>query len=332
MSNPEIAEKLAFVGKLLLLKGENVFRVRAYERAAQAIIGLPLDLKGIYDVGGRQAVMGIDGIGEDLSLKIEEMLTTGKLAYLEKLTKEIPKGLLEIMKVQGMGPKKTKFVWETFGVTTLPALKRLAESGKLQPLKGWGDKSVANILEGLSVAEITGKRIPLKKALPAAEKIIAGLRQTKLCEEISMAGSLRRKKETIGDIDILASSVRPTEVMEWFCGMPGVVRVLGKGATKSSVLLKGGMQADLRVVPREVFGAALHYFTGSKEHNVQVRQLALQKGFTLSEYGLFRGTAKKKGGLVACRTEEDVFRAVGLRYIPPEKRLGTGEVEAARLD
>lgn len=332
MSNPDIAQVISQVGKLLLLQGENVFRVRAYERAAQAIVGLPLDLKGIYDVGGRNALMQIDGIGEDLSLKIEELLKTGKLAYLAKLEKGIPAGLLTIMRLPGMGPKKTKFVWDTFGVKTVKQLETLAKSGKLQVLKGWGEKSVQNILTGIAAGTDLGKRIPLAAAESLAKNIVDGLLRTKLCDEISVAGSLRRKKDTIGDIDILVASKRPADVMEWFCSMPGVERVLGKGETKSSVILRGGTQSDLRVVPLEVFGAALHYFTGSKEHNVQVRQLALQKGFTLSEYGLYRGTAKKKGKLVACRTEEEVFHAIGLRYIPPEKRLGAGEVEAARID
>lgn len=330
MSNPHIAEALAQIGKLLQLKGENVFRVRAYERAAQAIVGMPTDLQGIYAAGGRKALMEMDGIGEDLSLKIEELLLTGKLQYLEELESTIPAGLLAIMRIPGMGPKKTKFVWDTFKVETVADLEALAKSGKLQPLKGWGEKSVQNILTGIAAGVDTAKRIPLAVAEPVAKKIVAGLSKTALCQDISVAGSLRRKKETIGDIDILVASKTPAKVMEWFCAMPNVERVLGKGETKSSVLLEGGMQADLRVVPLEVFGAALHYFTGSKEHNVQVRQLALQKGFTLSEYGLFQGTAKSKGKLVACKTEADVFAAVGLRYIPPEKRLGAGEVEEFR--
>ncbi len=329
MTNPEIAAVFATIAKLLELKGENVFKVRAYQRAAQMLESMPQEMRTVYSTGGLKALREIAGIGFDLSLKIEEMVTTGKLQYLEEMEKSVPQGLLQIMKISGVGPKKTKLLWETFDVESIADLQKLLDSGKLEKLKGWGEKSVENIRKGISVREEMSRRMPMPQALAMAEEIVEELKAAKLCSRVEIAGSLRRRKETTGDIDILAASTKPAKVMEWFCSRRSVERVLGQGPTKSSVLLKHGMQADLRVVDADVFGAALHYFTGGKEHNVKIRQLALKKGFTLSEYGLYKGTAKAKGKLVACKTEEDVFKAIGLPWIPPELREDRGEVEAA---
>ncbi len=329
MTNASIADVLTTIGKLLELKGENVFRIRAYDRAAQTIASYPKELKDIYEQGGTDALKEIAGIGEDLSLKIEEMVTTGKLEYLEKLQKTVPEGLLQIMKIQGMGPKKTKLLWEKFKVETVEDLQKVVASGKLEKLKGWGEKSVENITKGIAVREELGRRLPLPKAKPLAEEIVAQLKTMKGVEQIEIAGSMRRARETVGDIDILVSAKNAAPIMEKFCTLPGVARILGQGETKSSVILKEGIQADLRVVDANAFGAALLYFTGSKEHNVHLRQMALEKGMTINEYGIHKGSAKEKGKLVASKTEQDIYKVVGLPWIPPELREDRGEITSA---
>jgi DNA polymerase (family X) len=329
MTNADIAAAFGLIAKILDLKGENPFRVRAYQRAEMTIGGLSQDLRDLYEAKGVEGLREIPGIGEDLSLKIEEMVTTGKLEYLAKMQKEVPAGLFEIMQVPGMGPKKTKFVWETFKVTDIAKLEALAKSGKLDDLKGWGEKSVANILKGIETKKSLGSRMAINIAWELADSLVETLKRTKLCQQLEIAGSLRRRKETIGDIDILATSKHPEKVMDSLCAAPQVKDVIGRGETKVSVLLTNGIQADLRVVPDDVFGAALHYFTGSKEHNVHVRSLAQKRGVTISEYGAHEGTPENKGKLVASRTEEDIFAAVGLPYIPPELREDRGEVDAA---
>jgi DNA polymerase (family 10) len=329
MTNAEIASAFGTIAKILDLKGENPFRVRAYQRAEMTIGGLSQDLRDLYAAGGTGSLKDIPGIGEDLSQKIEEMIQTGKLEYLVKLEKEVPAGLFEIMQVPGMGPKKTKFVWETFQVEDIQALDALAKSGKLDDLKGWGPKSVENILKGIQTKKSLGSRMAMNVALELAESLVETLKRTKLCEKLEIAGSLRRRKETIGDIDILATSKKPEAVMEAFCTAPQVKDVIARGETKSSILLTNGIQADLRVVEADVFGAALHYFTGSKEHNIRVRSLALKKGVTISEYGVYEGTPDNKGKRIAARTEADVFKTVGLKFIEPELREDRGEVDAA---
>lgn len=328
MTNAEIAGVLEQIGMMLDLKGENPFRVRAYERAAQMITSLSRDLKEIYDNEGTDGLKELPGIGEDLALKIEELLKTGKLAYLETVKKSLPEGLFAILGIDGMGPKKTKFVWEKFGVENIDDLEKLAKSGKLEKLKGWGAKSVENILKGIDTKRVMGGRIALHEAWELAEEIVAMLTKTKLCEQVEIAGSLRRRKETIGDIDILVTSKTPEKVIAAFCEAPWVQRVLARGTTKASVVLNAGVQTDLRVVEKDVFGAALHYFTGGKEHNVHLRGIAVKQGVTISEYGVFEGTAAKKGKLLASKTEADVFKTVGLPYIEPELREDRGEIEA----
>lgn len=332
MTNADIAAIFGTIAKILDLKGENPFRVRAYQRAEMTIGGLSLDLRDLYKEKGLEGLREIPGIGEDLSLKIEEMVKTGKLTYLAELEKGLPPGLFEIMQVPGMGPKKTKFVWETFKVGSIADLEKLAKSGKLDDLKGWGAKSIHNILKGIETKKSLGSRMAINVAWELAESLKEYMVKTKLCQKVEIAGSLRRRKETIGDIDILTTSKKPEAVMEAFCTAPHVKDVIGRGETKSSVLLSNGIQADLRVVEEDVFGAALQYFTGSKEHNIRIRSLALKKGYTLNEYGMHEGTPEKKGKRVAARTEEDVFKSIGLPYIPPELREDRGEVDAAMAD
>jgi len=330
MTNNEVAEVFERIALILDLKGgENPFRIRAYSRAAAILSNLPHELRDIYEQGGLGALEKLPGIGKDLGLKIEELLKTQKLKALTTLEKGIPKGLLEIMEIEGMGPKKTKFIWMKFKVKSIPELKKLAASGKLSGLKGWGEKSVGNILKGIELQKKMAGRLPIGDAWPLGEEIRDALMSSKLCAKVEVAGSLRRQKETIGDIDILATCSKPKEAMEFFCGLPQVERVLAKGSTKSSVFLKAGVDADLRVVDASVFGAALHYFTGSKAHNVRIRKMGIRKGITISEYGVYRGTAKRKGKLLAARTEKDVYKAVGMAYIEPELREDRGEIEAA---
>ncbi|HVW66641.1 MAG TPA: DNA polymerase/3'-5' exonuclease PolX [Candidatus Peribacteraceae bacterium] len=329
MTNAEIADVFEQIAKVLDLQGENPFRIRAYDRAAQTITALSEELKNIYARGGHDALLEIPGIGQDLSDKIVELLKTGKLKYLAEVQKKLPKGLFDIMEVPGMGPKKTKFLWETFKVKDLKDLEALAKSDKLIGRKGWGPKSIENILTGIEAKKTHGSRVALPIAFVIAEQIANELRATKLCTKVEVAGSVRRRKETIGDIDILVASKKPTQVMDVFCNYDDVEAVVAKGPTKSSVRLKSGLNADLRVVDENVFGAAWHYFTGSKDHNVHVRRIGLEKGFTISEYGVYKGTAKEKGKLLASKTEEDVYKAVGLPYIEPELREDRGEIEAA---
>lgn len=330
MTNVEIAHIFQSIAEILAIQGENPFRIRAYERAAVTIEGLPQEVSDVYATGGVKALRAIPGIGEDLAAKIAELTETGKLKFYEELKRKVPAGLLEVMAVEGMGPKRTKFVWEEFRVRSLRDLERLCRSGKLAKVRGWGPQSVTNILQAIDMLRKFGERMPIGKALPIAESLVRTLERSKLCDRVEIAGSIRRRKETIGDIDLLVTSEYPKRVMDLFCTSPVVDRVIAKGPTKANVLLKAGIEADLRVLDPDVFGAAFYYFTGSKTHNIRTRTIAIKKGLTISEYGVHRGTKERKGKLIACRTEEDVFRAIGLPYIPPEIREDTGEVEAAR--
>lgn len=329
MTNIEIARIFQSIAEILSIQGENPFRIRAYERAAVTIEGLPQELSDVYKAGGVKGLREIPGIGEDLAAKIIELTDTGELKYYEDLKRKVPKGLLDVMAVEGMGPKRTKFVWEEFRVHSLEELEKLCRSGKLAKVRGWGLQSVTNILQAIDMLRKFGERMPIGKALPLAEALVRMLERSKLCDRVEIAGSIRRRKETIGDIDLLVTSDHPKRVMDLFCASPVIDRVIAKGPTKANVLLKAGIEADLRVLDPDVFGAALYYFTGSKTHNIRTRTIAMTKGLTINEYGVHRGTKERKGKLVACRTEEDVFRSIGLPYIPPEIREDTGEVEAA---
>ena len=331
MTNAEIAQVFARISDLLEIRGEeNPFRVRAYVRATAFLENTSHSVCKTYEEGGVRALEELPGIGKDLAGKITELCETGKLTYLKEIEKKFPPGLLTIMEIEGIGPKKTKVLWQKFKVKSVVDLKKLARSGKLQKLKGWGEKTVQNILKGIDVQKQMAGRLSISEVLPLAEEIVDALKKTKLCEHVEIAGSLRRRKETIGDIDILATSRKPEAVMEVFCSLPHVARVTNTGNTKSTVFLKIGIDADLRVVEPDVFGAALQYFTGSKNHNVHVRKIGVRNGITISEYGVFEGSALRKGTLIAAHTEEEVYKTVGLSYIEPELREDCGEVEAAQ--
>jgi len=323
MRNIEITNLFNEIADFLEVKGENPFRIRAYRRAAQAVEGLSEDIAAIAERG---ALLDVAGIGKDLASKIQEYLASGTIEYLEGLRKEIPAGVIELMGIHGVGPKTARLLYEQVGVDSVEKLEELAKAHKLAGLPGFKSKTEENILKGIAVWRSGRERMPLGTALTLAEAILERLRGLPGVDQIEAAGSLRRMKETVKDIDILVTSKRPARVMEIFVGLPNVAEVLAHGETKSSVRLRENIAVDLRVVEPDCFGAALQYFTGSKQHNIRVRELAQRKGLKVSEYGVFNeGTDWRMTG----RTEEEVYRAVGLPLIPPELREDGGEIEAA---
>ena len=326
MKNAEIAALFSEIADFLEIKGENPFRVRAYRRAAQTMEGLAEDVAAVADRG---ELLEIPGIGKDLAGKIQEFLRSGAVEYLEGLRREIPVGVVELMRIHGVGPKTAKLLYEQVGVDSVEKLEELAKEHKLAGVPGIQAKTEENILKGIAVWRGGRERTSLGAALTLAETILETLRDLEEVDQISTAGSLRRMKETVKDIDILVTSKTPARIMEVFVGLPNVAEVLAHGETKSSLRLREGIQVDLRVVEPDCFGAALQYFTGSKQHNIRVRELAQRRELKVSEYGVFDGLSGKR---VAGATEEDVYRAVGLPFIPPELREDAGEIEAALAD
>ena len=340
MTRNEIAEVLIEIGVLLELKGENPFKVRAYQNGARALETLAEPLEVLIAEGRFQDVKGI---GEAIAQKVTELHKTGKLPFFEKLKAEIPPGLLEILEVPGMGPKKVRALNQRLGITDIAGLTAACNEGKIAELDGFGAKTQQKILEGIANREAYSKRHLWWDAHEVAEPILAGLRELKAVERAEHAGSLRRGLETVGDLDFIVASETPAPVMEWFCTREGVREVTARGETKSSVRFESGLQADLRIVPPQQFVFALHHFTGSKDHNVAMRQRALARGLSLSEWGLVPAggdeTVKEKVAAVAGRedaphppaikTEKDLFGALGLNFIAPELREGVGEIEAA---
>ena len=318
------------IADLLDIKGENRFRILSYRRAAETIASLPEQLADTVAQGRDPSEF--PGIGDAISKKILEALEAGKITFLEKLKEELPASLLELLRVRGVGPKAVKAVYEQLGVTTLDELQAAAQADRLSALPGFGKRSQEKILEAIRDLRGAMGRFRLDEALATAEELTTYLGQVKGIHEMVPAGSLRRRRETVGDVDILVTAGEPEAVMGRFVAYPGVREVVGRGETKSSVILASGMQVDARVVPKESFGSALCYFTGSKDHNVALREMAKKKGLKLSEYGLFRLRGDEVGdqAMVAGRTEEEVHKALGLAYIPPELRENRGEVEAAR--
>lgn len=316
-----IAAILDEIGTFLELKGENPFRCQAYHNAARAISQLEGDLGQWVE---QKRLTEIPGIGKDLAQKIETLYKTGRLEQYEELRRELPAGLLELLRIPGLGPKKAKALYDQLGIDSLNKLRQACQEGKVAQLRGFGEKTQQKILEGLAFLDKTGKRVLLAEAEYLAERICAELRKLKEIIRMEVCGSLRRRKETVGDLDILVSSNEPEAVMEKFVSLPEVMTVLARGETKSSVILENGLNCDLRVVSDEQFPFALHYFTGSKEHNIAMRARAQQFGFKLNEYGL-EGDKKS----LRARDEADIFHALKLDYIPPELRENTGEIEAA---
>ena len=306
------------------------FKPRAYEKAAQTIESLAEDAGDIYKKGGLKALENIPGIGVSIAEKIEELLKTGKCQEHELLKKKTPVDLANLTKVEGLGPKKIKVLYQKLKIKNIGDLEKAAKAGKIAALEGFGEKSEQNILKGLEFLKKGSGRFPLPLIMGNIMELRNRLKSLKDVERLEVAGSVRRYKETVGDADILVISKNPKPIMDYFVSMPEVAHVYAHGPTKSAVKLKSGLDVDVRIVPEESYGAALMYFTGSKDHNVALRELAIKKGYTLNEYGLFKGTKEKKGKLAAGKTEEEIYRVLGLEYIEPEMREMTGEIELAQ--
>jgi DNA polymerase (family 10) len=321
METARIAQIIDEMGTLLEIRGENPFRCRAYHAVAQTLEGLPSDLSEMISDGG---LAEVPGVGDTMYKKIVELYTTGKLEAYDELRRKTPPGLVALMRVPGLGPKKIKALYDELKVESLAELRAAGESGKIAVLKGFGEKTQEKILEGIAFIESAGDRILLNRALQLVEPIISAVREHKKVIRAKVCGSLRRRRETIGDLDILFSAKDPAPVLDHFVKLPDVATVLAHGPTKASVRLLDGIQCDLRGVEDSQFPFALHYFTGSKAHNIAMRRRAIDQGYSLNEYGL----AGKKGS-VSCREEADLFAALGLPEIPPELREDTGEIEAA---
>jgi len=322
MKNQEIAGIFNHIADLLEIKGENPFRIRAYRRAALNIEGLTKDVAETP----KDELMKIPGIGQDLAGKIQEYVITGRLQLYEDLKKEVPEDLSLLLSVPSLGPKTAKLLLEKLKIKNLEDLERFARGHKLSGLPGIKEKTEENILKGIEMLKRGMERQPLGKVLPIANDILEHLKNKSPIKKLSIAGSIRRWKDTIKDIDILATSQDPKAVMNAFVHLPHVKDVLMHGPTKSSVIIHEGLQVDLRVVEEDSFGAALAYFTGSKAHNIRLREMAVKSGLKINEYGIFREKDDKKlGG----KEEEDIYRILGLPYIPAELREDSGEIEAA---
>jgi DNA polymerase (family 10) len=329
VSKEHVAAVLDEIGTLLELQGENPFRSNAYHNAARAVESVAEDLGALVREG---RLTSVPGIGETLRDKITTLVTTGTLPFHEDLKRKTPPGLLEMMRIQGLGPKKVKALYDELGVVSLEQLRAACEAGRVAELRGFGVKTQQKILEGIAFLGETGQRVRIDQALPLAQRLLEGLRGAPGLVRLELGGSLRRRKETIADIDLLASADDPGPLMDRFVSLPGVVQVLGRGDTKSTVTVSDGipggprlrMNADLRVVRDDQFPFALHYFTGNKDHNIAMRVRAQAHGLKLNEYEL---AGPDRG--VPCKDEADLFRALGMAYIPPGLREHTGEMEAA---
>lgn len=324
MNNRQLADTFTLIANLSEIKGEVIYKTLAYRKAAENLAGLSREASEFWKEG---KLREIPGVGEAIAEKIDELMRTGKLQFLEKLKKEVPEDLADWLRVPSLGPKKIAMIWKALKITTLPQLEKAAKSGKLRDLPGMGAKSEEAILAGIEALSRRSGRMPLGVAWPLAHKIIGELKKVKGVVAAEPAGSLRRMRSTIGDIDILVAATASAPVMDAFTKLPGISRVLGKGEYKSSIEFSDGVRAQVWVHSPEKFGTALQYATGSKDHNVRLRQLALDKGLSLSEQAF----SKVKGGAeILCDTEEKVYRTLGLPYIPPELREDRGEVQAAK--
>ncbi len=327
-ANHSIAEILYDIAEYINM--DNIpFKPRAYEKAAETIEGLEEDISEIYKKGGRKALEDVPGIGISIAEKIEEFIKTGKVRYYEDLKKKMPVDMDSLRRVEGLGPQSIKKLYEKLGIKTVKDLEGAAKGGKIRTLEGFGEKSEEKILKSLGFLKKSSGRFILGFVMPEIEEIAERIRNRRDIEKAIVAGSVRRMKETIGDADILVVAKNAKPIMDYFVRMPEVVKITAHGETKSAIKLKSGLNVDLRVVPKESYGAALNYFTGSKAHNIALREIAIKKGMKLNEYGLFKIKGKKET-FVAGRTEEELYGALGLRYIEPEMREDTGEIKLAR--
>ena len=329
MDKKDIVEVLERIGTMMEIKGENPFKVRAYFSGARTLQTMEEDLGEVIAEG---RLGDIPGIGKALTEKIETLHTTGELEFYDKLVASVPSGLMDLLDIPGLGGKKIKVLHEKLQVDSIESLTQVCQDGKVAELKGFGEKTQEKILSGIKNREAYAARHLWWKAREVADQILPGLQSLPQVERVEAAGSLRRGMETVGDLDFLVASSEPAPIMDWFTGMDGIAEITAHGDTKSSIRFEGGMQADLRVVPNEQFFFALHHFTGSKDHNVRMRQKALSMGLSLSEWGLRPEDEKasgRKAGPIEAQSEEDIFEALGLQYVPPALREGMGEVEAA---
>jgi DNA polymerase (family X) len=323
VTNREIAEMFASIGDIMDILGENRFKVLAYRRAAENIMSLGQDLRSFWRAGTLQEIAGI---GPAIAEKIDELLTTGHLEFYERLQDQVPVGVVSLLQIPDVGPKTAKLLWEQLGVQSVADVEAAARAGRLRELRGLGARSEAKILAGIEILNRRSDRISLGTAWPVAVELLEGLRTTcPQAEEVAVAGSLRRMRATIGDIDLLAASETPAAVMRAFAALPLVAEVILSGPTKTSVRLHNGLQADLRVLEPERWGTALQYFSGSQAHNVRLREMAVKQGLSLSEYSFKR----EDGSEILCREEAEVYQALGLPWIPPELREDQGEIQAA---
>lgn len=330
MINQELAKIFSEIA--LYLEMENIpFKPQAYEKAALALESLSEDVKDIYQKGGREAIDKIPGVGESIADKIIEYIETGKIKYYEDYKKKMPVNIEELTAVEGVGPKTVKVLWQKLKIKNLEELEKAAKEHKIQELFGFDEKKEKNILQGIEFLKRDKGRFLLGEILPRAKEIEKQLKSLKEVEQISVAGSVRRCRETIGDLDFLVTvkdskkaKNSAEKIMDFFVNMPGIIKIWGKGTTRSSVRFQEGIDCDLRVVAKKSYGSALQYFTGSKEHNIATRVLAIKKGLKLNEYGVFRGRK-----MIAGWSEQGVYRAIGLPWIEPELRENRGEIEAA---
>lgn len=323
MTKDKVASILSEIALLLELKGESSFKIRAYENAARALLQLDEDLAELVK---ENRLGSIKGIGKALEQKITELITTGQLKYYEELKSQFPPGLFDLLRIPGLGAKKVRALYETLGITSVGELEYACKENRLVGLPGFGQKTQENILKGIDYCRLSSDKHLLHEAGATAYDIQSRLKECPEVQEVSIAGSLRRQKELIKDIDLLVASDEPDVVMDFFVSLPGVEHITGKGGTKASVRMKSGIGVDMRVVSKAQYPYALHHFTGSKEHNAKLRHIAKSLGFKLNEYGLWR---LEDDSLVPCSSEAEIFARLGMTYIPPELREDMGEIESA---
>jgi DNA polymerase (family X) len=321
MKNREIARIFSDLADILEIKEDNVFKIRAYRKAALNLEGLTQDVAEL----SHKELLEIPGVGQDLAAKIEEYLQTGSVAMHDRLKSEIPAGVFSLLAIPDLGPKTAKMIYDTLGITSIEELERAALEHRLVGVRGIQQKTEENILRGIEAVRRGRERQPLGRMLPAALDLVKAIRKLARVERIEVAGSIRRRRESIKDIDMVATAPDPAAVMDAFVSLPQVYQVLMKGATRASVVIRERVQVDLRVVEPEAFGAALAYLTGSKPHNVRLREMAVKRGLKINEYGIFDEANHRLGG----EEEEDVYRLLGLPFVPPELREDQGEIEAA---
>ncbi|MGB8982235.1 MAG: DNA polymerase/3'-5' exonuclease PolX [Anaerolineales bacterium] len=326
LNNRQLAEAFTLIADLSEIKGENIYKTLAYRKAADSLLNLGREASEYWKEG---KLDDIPGVGKAIAEKIDELLKTGKLGFLEKLKKEVPPGLVEWLPIPGLGPKRAALIWKTLNITTFAQLEKAARAGKLRDLPGMGARTEAAIIEGIESLSRRTVRIPLGRAYPIAAALIAEFKKVKGVVDAQPGGSLRRMRDTVGDLDILVASKDPSAVMDMFVKLPRIHRVLGKGPTKSSIEFNDGLRVQLWVHPPQEFGTALVYATGSKEHNIRLREMALAKDLSLSDHS-FKNILD--GNEIFCATEEQVYETLGLPWIPPELREDRGEIQAAKAN